>query len=118
MADAHANDDTIPFDEAMKIIEEGHEERLGAESALPDVILWAKVLYEEGTSGPVKTVEGILMDGDDTLTIVHPETGVATIIGDRFIVRVDVEEMDVSDDEEEDDDLRDQVDTSADRFRA
>lgn len=71
---------------------------------LDDVVLWATVQYEEGTSGPIQTAEGVLVDGDESLTIVNPDTGVATIIGDRFIVRVDIQQMDVSDEDDDDDD--------------
>lgn len=78
------------------------------------VTIWAMVRYEEGTSGPLKTVEGVLIDDSAGITVLDPETGAACIIGDRFIVRVDLAQVD----DEDDEDLQDQVDTSADRFRA
>lgn len=81
------------------------------------VTIWAMVKYEEGTSGPIKTVEGVLIDDSAGITVLDPETGEACIIGDRFIVRVDLAQVD-EDDEDEDEDTKDQVDTSADRFRA
>ena len=79
------------------------------------VTIWAMVRYEEGTSGALKTVEGVLIDDSAGITVLDPETGAACIIGDRFIVRVDLTQVDDEDDEDID---QDQVDTSADRFRA
>ena len=58
-----------------------------------DVVLWAKVQYEEGTSGPLKNIEGVMVDDDYGVTVINPEEGVATTIGDRFIVRVDVQQL-------------------------
>lgn len=80
------------------------------------VTLWAMVRYEEGTSGALKTVEGVLIDDSAGITVLDPETGAACIIGDRFIVRVDLAQVDDEDDDEDID--PDQGDTSADRFRA
>lgn len=72
------------------------------EEAMDDVVLWAKVQYEEGTSGPLKNIEGVMVDDDYGVTVINPEEGVATTIGDRFIVRVDVQQL-VMDETEGDD---------------
>lgn len=78
------------------------EEKGQPEEALDDVVLWAKVQYEEGTSGPLKDIEGVMVDDDYGVTVINPEEGVATTIGDRFIVRVDVQQL-VMDETDEDD---------------
>lgn len=79
--------------------------------------LWAIVQYEEGTSGPLKEAAGILVDDEVGVTILDPETGFATSFGDRFVVRVDVQAVNAGE-AEDDEETKDQVDTSADRFRA
>lgn len=94
-------DDLMTFEEAMGVLEAGLSYDEAAEE-VEDITLWAKVQYEEGTSGPLESIEGVLIDGDDSLTIINPETGVATIIGDRFIVRVDIEQIDVESSDEGD----------------
>ena len=71
--------DTMSFDEAMAAIDESQ----------PQQDLWAVVQYEEGTSGPVKVVEGILVDDDGALTLVEPESGLIISIGASFIIRVE-----------------------------
>lgn len=84
-------------------------------------LLFATIQYEEGTSGPLNVAAGLLVEDAEGITIIDPDSGVATSIGDRFIVRIDVQQVEIEDeddDDDEDDDLKDQVDTSADRFRA
>lgn len=105
---------TIPFEEAMKALDEKADDFERNVDEAP--MLWAEVTYEEGTSGPLINVAGVLIDDHVGVTVVHPDTGVATTIGDRFIVRVDIQA--IMDEDEDGNEDKDALDTSADRFRA
>lgn len=117
-----AKDENISFEEAMKLI----DENLGLQGpGEEENVIWAEVLYEEGTSGPLQQASGVLVDNQEGITLINPDTGNATIVGDRFLVRVDLVTIEVEDDEDDDDDSvevrafdPDALDTSADRFRA
>lgn len=97
--------------------EEGLKAEVDAEEFIPEEgekgtteeegpVLWGKVTYEEGTSGPLKVVEGVMMDDEYGVTIINPNEGVATTIGDKFVVRVDVQQVFMEDvDEDEDADV-------------
>lgn len=105
-----------PFEEAMKLLSESDEADDFERNVDEAPMLWAEVTYEEGTSGPLINVAGVLIDDHVGVTVVHPDTGVATTIGDRFIVRVDIQA--IMDEDEDDNEDKDALDTSADRFRA
>lgn len=66
--------------------------------------MWATVQYEEGTSGPLKVVEGLLVDDANGITVLNPETGLISIISERSLVRADVEQVEVEDEGEGSDD--------------
>lgn len=72
-------------------------------------LLFATIQYEEGTSGPLKVAAGVLIEDAEGITILDPEDGVATSIGDRFIIRIDVQQIEVGGEDE---------DTSADQDQA
>lgn len=124
-AEVEAEDPTS-FEQAMEALAERANALAERADALADdggedddgSFLWAIVQYEEGTSGPLKEAAGILVDDEVGVTILDPETGFATSFGDRFVVRVDVQAISAGEAEGDDEDTKDQVDTSADRFRA
>lgn len=66
--------------------------------------VWAAITYEEGTGGPLQQAGGILIDDPDGVTILDPETGNATIIGDRFVIRIDIIQVEVEVEDEMEDD--------------
>lgn len=63
--------------------------------------IWAVLTYEEGTSGPLKTVDGLLVDDSSGMTVLDPETGTATIVTERFLVKADLVAMEVEDEGQE-----------------
>lgn len=94
------DDETISFEDAMKMLDEQGEKGMIEEDDAPPV--WALVKYEEGTSGPIKTIEGILIDDSAGLTLLDPESGDAHIVGDRFIITATLTQLALAEDEGED----------------
>lgn len=110
--------DSISFEQAMEALDEKMAEQGSDEPEQDEIILWATVTYEEGTSGPILKAEGVLVDDEYGVSILDPESNEVTSVGDRFVISVVVRQVFIEDDDEDDEDARDQVDTSADRFRA
>lgn len=107
-------EDNISFEDAMELLEKNVQDNED-----DGELIWAEALYEEGTSGPLKQASGVLVDSEAGVTLINPDTGDATIIGDRFLVRVDLMTIEAEESaDDKDDDAKDQADTSADRFRA
>lgn len=99
-------EDPISFEQAMKALDEKMDDQAWADAPedTEAPLLFATIQYEEGTSGPLKVAAGLLVEDDAGITIIDPEDGVATSIGDRFIIRVDVQQVEVGDEDEDEGD--------------
>ena len=103
------NDDSISFEDAMARLEEAMANKEAtftpegemANEPLAGPTIWATITYEEGTSGSLRKAEGILLDQGDEVSIINPETGVVTVIGGRFTIRIDLEEVEITDEEDQ-----------------
>lgn len=96
-------EDTISFEQAMKALDEKMAERANDEPEQDEIILWATVTYEEGTSGPILKAEGVLVDDEYGVSILDPETNEVTSVGDRFVISVVVRQVFIEDDEDDED---------------